>query len=141
MATFVGFWTWRQQRRSGYVSWYHGQWKKVDRKRRRRIARSVRRGEAVADPRDAALALELIDAQRRLTRDHGQRRRWIHRVHYVLLALLAVSVVLTRADLKLAVFALLPIGYLLVMQLFVRRLQARVASAREKNEQLVGRFS
>ena len=141
VATFVGVWTWRRQRRTGYLAWYHGRWKKVDPGRRRRIARSVRRGEAVADPRDAALALELIDAQRRFTGDRDHRRRWMHRGHYLFLALLAVSLALTTPDLKVACLALLPAGYLLAMRLIVHRLEARVASAREKNEQLVGRFS
>jgi hypothetical protein len=137
----VGLWTWRRQRRIGSHSWYCDTWRKVDRDRRRRILRAVRRGEAVDDPRDAALALEFIDHQQRLTRDRGHGKGWVTRMHYVLPALLAVSVALTTPDLKLIGFAFLPLGYLLALRLFVHRLQVRVSSAREKNEQLVGRFS
>jgi hypothetical protein len=133
-------WTWKRQRRTGYRSWYYDKWKRVDRDRRRRILRAVRRGEAVDDPRDAALALEFIDHQQ-LTRDRAQGGGWTSRLHYGLLALLAVSVALTTPDFKLIGFALLPLGYLLAIRLFVHRLRGRVASAREKNEQLAGRFS
>jgi len=133
-------WTWQRQRRTGYRSWYYDRWKRVDRDRRRRILRAVRRGEAVDDPRDAALALEFIDHQQ-LTRDRAHGGGWTSRLHYVLLALLAISVGLTTPDFKLIGFALLPLGYLLAIRLFVHRLQGRVASAREKNEQLAGRFS
>ena len=133
-------WTWQRQRRTGYRSWYYDRWKGVDRDRRRRILRAVRRGEAVDDPRDAALALEFIDHQQ-LTRDRAHGGGWTSRLHYVLLALLAISVGLTTPDFKLIGFALLPLGYLLAIRLFVHRLQGRVASAREKNEQLAGRFS
>jgi hypothetical protein len=67
VSALFGFWTWRKQRRTGYRAWYYGRWKKVDRARRRRIARAVRRGKAVSDPRDSALAVEMIDAQQKLT--------------------------------------------------------------------------
>ena len=93
-------WTWQRQRRTGYRSWYYDRWKRVDRDRRRRILRAVRRGEAVDDPRDAALALEFIDHQQ-LTRDRAHGGGWTSRLHYVLLALLAISVGLTTPDFKL----------------------------------------
>jgi hypothetical protein len=67
ISALFGFWTWRKQRRTGYRAWYYGRGKKVDRARRSRIARAVRRGKAVSDPRDAALAVEMIDAQQKLT--------------------------------------------------------------------------
>ena len=137
----VGLWTWRRQRRTGYRSWYYDTWRKVDRDRRRRILRAVRRGQAVDDPRDVQLALEFIDHQQELTRNRALGAGWRDRVHYVLLALLAVSVALTAPDFKLIGVALLPLGYLLAIRFFVHRLQGRVASAREKNEQLAGRFS
>jgi hypothetical protein len=136
----VGLWTWQRQRRTGYRSWYYDTWRKVDRDRRRRILRAVRRGEAADDPRDAALALEFIDHQQ-LTRDRTHGGSWTSRLHYVLLALLAISVGLTTPDFKLIGFALLPLGYLLAIRLVVHRLQGRVASAREKNEQVTDRFS
>ena len=137
----AGLWTWRRQPRTGYRSWYHDTWRKTDRDRRRRILRAVRRGEAVDDPRDPALALEFIDHQQQLTRDRGHGGGWTNRLHFVLLALLAVSVALTTPDFKLIGFALLPLGYVLAICVFVHRLRGRVASAREKNEQLAGRFS
>jgi hypothetical protein len=136
----VGLWAWRRQRKTGYHSWYYDTWRKVDRDRRRRILRAVRRGEAVDDPRDAALALEFIDHQQ-LTRDRAHGKGWVSRLHYVLLALLAVSVAFTTPDFKVIGFAFLPLGYLLALRVFVHRLQGRVSSAREKNEQLAGPFS
>jgi membrane protein implicated in regulation of membrane protease activity len=137
----VGLWTWRRQRRSGHRSGYHERWRKVDRDRRRRILRAVRRGEAVEDPRDAALAVEFIDAQQQLARKRTPGSGWMKRVHYLVLALLAVSVAMATPDLRLIGFGLLPLGYLLAIRLFVHRLQGRLASAREKNERLAGRFS
>jgi Flp pilus assembly protein TadB len=137
----VALWTWRRQRRSGYRSWYSETWRTVDRDRRRRILRAVRRGEAVEDPRDAALALEFIGAQQQLARKRTPGAGWMNRAHYLLLALLAVSVAVTTPDVRLIGLGLLPLGYLLGIRLFVHRLQGRVASAREKNERLAGRFS
>src|SRR5438105_9519357 len=142
MATCFGLWIYWRQRQSGYVSWYHDRWKKVDRDRRRSIVRSVRRGEAVSDPRNALLALEFIDHRRRqFGGNRSARRRWWTGMHFVLLALLALSVGLTRSDFKLIGISLIPFGSVLVLRLLVRRLDSRIAAAREENERLVGRFS
>ena len=62
-------------------------------------------------------------------------------MHFVLLALLALSVGLTRSDFKLIGISLIPFGSVLVLRLLVRRLDSRIAAAREENERLVGRFS
>jgi Flp pilus assembly protein TadB len=142
LALCFGAWTYWRQRQSGYTSWYHTHWKKVDRAQRRRIIRSIRRGEAVEDPRDASLALELIaHQQRRFGGDRVRRRGWLPRVHLVLLALLALSVGLTGSGLRVLAIALIPLCYVLALHFVVHRLEARAASAREKNEQLVGRLS
>ena len=137
----VGLWVWRRNRQTGYQSWYYTRWRKVDRERRRRILRAVRQGEAVEDPRDAALALEFIDAQQRLTEKSFHGASWTIRLHILLLGALAVSIAVVRPDVKLIAFSLLPLAYLLAIRLFASRLRSRVASAREKNEQLLGRFS
>jgi hypothetical protein len=136
VAAAVGLFAWQRQRRSQYQDWYYQRWRKVDRERRRRIVRAVRHGEAVEDPRDAALALEFIDAQHRLTQKSGGGARWTMRVHYVLLASLALSLSFVRPDAKLIAFSVLPLAYLLALRLAAQRLRARVAAAREKNEQL-----
>jgi hypothetical protein len=141
----VGFFAWRRDRRStsrsSYRSWYAHRWKKVDAERRRRIARAVRRGQAVEDPRDATLALEFIDAQQQLTKETFRVTRWNIRMHYVLISSVAIWLVLARPDLEQVAFAVLPLAYVLGIRFVAHRLRARVASARVKNEQLAGRFS
>lgn len=141
----VGLWAWRRDRRSAgrssYRAWYDGRWRKVDPERRRRIARAVRQGRAVDDPRDASLALEFIDAQKQLTHETRGVSRWNIRMHYVLISSVAIWLVLARPDLGQAALAVLPLAYLLAIRLVANRLRARVASARAKNEQLLDGFS
>ena len=141
VSALFGFWTWRKQRRTGYRAWYYGRWKKVDRARRRRIARAVRRGKAVSDPRDAALAVEMIDAQQKLT-NLTDRSGWKQGLHYAFLAVFVASVAIpSRGNLRTAGLALLPLILLTAMHFAARRLRARADWAREKNEQLTGKFS
>jgi hypothetical protein len=113
-------------------------WKSVPVEQRRRVVRSVARGEAVADPRDAPLALELIDKRER--RLQAGRSRWFSRLfsgrHLVIFACFAlVGVALTRNYLVfgLTLFSALNLA---ALQAFLRRTEKRTAAAREKNEQL-----
>ena len=118
-------------------------WRSVDRSRRRRIMRAVRRGEAVSDPRDAALAVELIAWQRELAvqmRD-GRFSRWSGRFHDVVIVGAAVSVAFVTHDLALVSLVALPVVYIAGLRLYSRRLETRIAAAREKNAQLLDQLS
>jgi hypothetical protein len=113
-------------------------WRSVPIEQRRRIVRAVARGEAVADPRDAPLALELIDKRER--RLQAGRNRWFSRFssgrHVVILSCLAlVGVVLTRSYL-ITGLALVTALNLAAVRAFVRRTEKKTAEARQKNEQL-----
>jgi hypothetical protein len=117
------------------------QWRRVDRNRRRRIVRAVRRGEGVSDPRDATLALELIAWQRKVAGMGGGRfSRWLGRFH-LLLGGGTVSTALITHDLRLVALVSLPVVYIGGLRVFNRHLQKRIAAAQEKNAQLVGRLS
>jgi hypothetical protein len=113
-------------------------WRGVPVEQRRRIVRAVARGEAVADPRDAPLALELIDNRER--RLQAGRNRWFSRFfsgrHLVILASFAlVGVLLTRNYLVFGL-ALLTGVNLAALRVFLRRTERKTAEARQKNEQL-----
>jgi hypothetical protein len=117
------------------------QWRSVDRNRRRRIVRAVRRGEAVSDPRDATLALQLIDWQRKVAgMGAGRLSRWSRRLH-LLLVIGAVSTALITHDLRLVALVSLPVAYIGGLRVFNRHLQKRIAAAQEKNAQLVDLLS
>jgi hypothetical protein len=118
-------------------------WRSVDRIRRRRIMRAVRRGEAVSDPRDAALAVELIAWQRQLAvgMRAGRFSRWSGRFHDVLMVVATVSIALVTHDLALVGLVSLPLVYIVGLRLYNRRLETRIAAARDKNAQLVDHLS
>jgi hypothetical protein len=105
--------------------------------------RAVRRGEAVSDPRDAALAVELIAWQRELAAGMraGRFSRWSGRFHDVVIVGAAVSIALVTHDLTLVGLVLLPVGYIAGLRLYARRLEGRIATAQEKNAQLVDHLS
>jgi hypothetical protein len=132
----------RRIRRDGHDPWVQ-QWRGVDRDRRRRIVRSVRRGEAVSDPRDATLALELIERQRDRAMRMRPRRfwRWFGRFDYLLMGITAISIALVTHDLVGVSLALLPVLYIGGLHLYSRRLEIRVAAAQQKNAQLVDRLA
>ena len=113
-------------------------WKSVPLEQRRRIVRAVARGEAVADPRDAPLALELINQRER--RLQAGRSRWFSRLvsgrHIVFLACFAlIGVALTRDYLVLGLALLVALN-LAALRVFLRRTEKKTAEARQKNEQL-----
>lgn len=129
-------------RESGYNEWAQ-RWKTIDPQRRRRIARAIRRGEGVADPRDAALALELIDRQRELNARvfTGKKWRWFDRLDNAFLGVVILFLALLTHDLAIVGFACLPAAFFIAIQLYTRRIESRITVARQKNEQLTDRFS
>jgi hypothetical protein len=116
------------------------QWRQLSADRRRRIIRAVGRGEAVADARDAALALELIE--RREQRLQRARRSWFWNwLSFRHLAVFGVSGVvaglLTHQLLLVVIAAATPL-YLIGVRKFLGRLIGNIASAREQNTRLLG---
>jgi hypothetical protein len=113
-------------------------WRSLPTEQRRRIVRAVARGEAVADPSDARLALDLIDKRER--RLQAGRGRWFSRLfsgrHLVIFVCFALAgVVLTRNYLVLGL-ALFSVFNLVALQFFLSRVEKKTAQARQKNEQL-----
>jgi Flp pilus assembly protein TadB len=113
-------------------------WRSLPNEQRRRIARAVARGEAVSDPRDAPLALELIDKRERQLQ--VGRSRWFARFltnrHVVILVCFAVVGVAVTRDAFVIGIALLAALNLVAVQAFLRRTERKMAQARRNNEQL-----
>jgi len=122
-------------RRTGYTDW-HDRWKHVERPRLQRIEQAVRRGQAVEDPNDAALAVELIDqtASVRTLVGAGERPIW----RRVGLPVLFVGLGLAAG---LGVFAFASVAVLLALELVAklatRGADERVVRARRANEALL----
>jgi hypothetical protein len=116
------------------------QWKHLSADRRRRIVRSVARGEAVTDPRDARLALELIERrEQRLQR--AQRSwfwNWLSARHLAVFGVSGVIAGLLTHQLFLVVAAAATPLYLIGVRSFLGRLTDKIASAREENARLLG---
>ena len=120
-------------------------WRQIDRRKRRQIARAVRRGEAVPDPRDAALALELIASyERQPAAFDGETSRWrvAASITFDLLVIVGgLLVAIWAADPLHAAVVLLP-ALLIVAVAVVQRLtnskdSAPVTRARAANEALI----
>jgi hypothetical protein len=135
----------RRLRPTGSQEWRQ-RWKRIDRPRRRRIARAVRRGEAVRDPRDAELAIELIDQIERQMAALQPRRRGrrieLFLVAAELLLVLGTLAAAVRAfDLVGALALLAPIlfvvGLLFVARHAGSRSANRLTRARQANEALL----
>lgn len=110
-------------------------WKSAPIEQRRRIAHAVARGEAVADPGDAQLAVELAERkQRRLqSRRVGRFSRW----HLLILAVSGlVAVVLTRDVVFAALFVLSTLCFA-ASRVSLRRIERAAGEAHQKNEQIV----
>jgi hypothetical protein len=124
---------WRQLR-AGEVRAWRDRWKAVERRRRRRVARAVRRGRAVEDPRDAALAVALADATRRHVRVlHGGGAGWLFAALLVGVALLRVL----EGSLAAIVFVVFEGVLLLALWPLGRRMRTRLGRARAANQALV----
>jgi hypothetical protein len=113
-------------------------WRSIPVEQRRRIVRAVARGQAVADPGDASLALEVID--RREQKLHSARNgwfaRWLSGRHLVILACIGVVAAVMFHDFVVIGLALLTALYVVGFRLFLSRLETSIAEARQKNEQL-----
>jgi hypothetical protein len=109
-------------------------WLELARERRRRIARAVRNGRAVDDPRDAPYAVGFADA----SLDWLSWNRRFRPVHLLLLPLLVADVVLAGGwRPALLLYPLLGFGFL---RLRAPRLRRRVAAAREANAGLAAQL-
>ena len=113
-------------------------WRSLPKEQRRRVARSVARGEAVSDPRDASLALELIHKRERQLQVGRSRwfARFLTRRHVVILVCFAVLGVLVTRDYLVIGIALRAALNLVAVQAFLRRTERKMAEARRNNEQL-----
>jgi Flp pilus assembly protein TadB len=113
-------------------------WRSIPPEQRRRIVRAVARGEAVADPRDVPLALEVIDKreQKLQSARTGWFSRWLSGRHLAIVACIGVVAAVLFHDFVLIGVALLTSLYVVGFRLFLRRLETSIAEARRKNEQL-----
>ena len=109
-------------------------WLELERDRRRRVARAVRKGRAVKDPRDAPYAVGFADA----SLEWLSWKRRFRPVHLLLFALILVELMLTGGWHPALLF------YSVVGFTFLRfrapRLRKRVATARAANAELVSQF-
>jgi hypothetical protein len=104
---------------------------------------AIRRGDAVADPRDAPLALELIDRQRALG-EHVFAGRWWRRFDRVTdawMVLVVICLALVARNLLIVGLACLPELWFVALRLSNHRTERRFASSRAKNQQLIDRLS
>jgi hypothetical protein len=117
---------------------WNRKWRSLPSEQRRRIARAVQRGEAVADPRDAPFAIEL--SQKRQHRLQSARSGFFSKwssVHHVAMfgCIGIVGAVLTHNYLVAGVMLLTGV-YLIGLRVFLRRLETNAATSRRKNEEV-----
>jgi len=111
-------------------------WKAIGPERRRRVLRAVYRGEEVDDPRDAPLAVELVDRRKAISiRYIGSR--WLSPTHVLVFTALGLPITLATGDIRTTALGLLLALWLLSFGAFMKRLQARATQAREKNQRRV----
>jgi hypothetical protein len=110
-------------------------WKSVPAEQRRRIARAVARGEAVADPRDAPLAVELAERRQRLLQ--SRRSGWFSRWHLVIYAGSGVVAVVFTRDVVFAALFVLSMLCFVASRVSLRRIERRAGEAHQKNAQIV----
>ena len=107
--------------------------------RGRAIRRAVRRGEAVADPRDAALAAEVAARMQGLRRiGRWYRKRWIIVLH--VLTLVGAAYWVVAGEWWLGALLIAALVYPFVTFVFFDRLADRARLAEEKNRALAGTF-
>lgn len=121
--------------RSGQVEWYK-RWKNVDRERREQISRSVKQGEAVRDPDDAELALELISYMEQTGNAVPRLPRWLELAGLTVVTALFVAIDGANSLPFLApLFAFYVLGILISFA--ARRRPDRLAEAKRLNEALL----
>jgi hypothetical protein len=113
-------------------------WRNIPPEQRRRIVRAVARGEAVSDPHDAPLALEVIDKreQKLQSARTGWFSRWLSGPHLVILACIGLVAALVFRDFLVIGLVLLTAVYVVGFRVFLRRLETSISEARRKNERL-----
>jgi hypothetical protein len=108
-------------------------WRDVDQARRRRVARAVRAGRAVDDPRDAPYAVAFAAWLYERLATPAHRVVLFHSSLFVF----AVAMIASREwTLYGSVTLVYPTALLVAMVLWRPRLRARVAAARTANEEL-----
>jgi hypothetical protein len=110
--------------------------KALDRERRREIARAIRGGRAVRDPRDAALAADLAAHSAHAARRLSRLRLWLFEA--VVSSLIVAAALWTGHAwvLVLLVHVLLPLASLVL----ARRAATQAARAAETNRALAAQF-
>jgi mannose/fructose/N-acetylgalactosamine-specific phosphotransferase system component IIC len=98
----------------------------------------MRGGEAVSDPRDAALAAEYAE-NARLTTSGWLSSPLVFRIELALFAILAVIAVIAGRWALLAGIAI-PVAFLLASRLTMRYVQHRIDAAAEQNRRLAEQF-
>ena len=109
-------------------------WLELERDRRRRVARAVRKGLSVDDPRDAPYAVGFADA----SLDWLSWKRRFRPLHVMLVTLVLAEVMLTGGwHPALVLYPLLGFAFL---RLRAPRLRRRATAAREANAELAERM-
>jgi hypothetical protein len=109
-------------------------WLELERDRRRRVARAVRKGRAVDDPRDAPYAVGFADA----TLEWLSWKRRFRPLHLLLVVLILVELMLTGGwHPAVLLYSLVGFAFL---RLRAPRLRKRVAAARAANAEIVSQF-
>ena len=110
-------------------------WLELERDRRRRVARAVRKGRAVDDPRDAPCAVGFADA----SLEWLSWKRRFRPVHLLLFLLILVELMLTGGwHPALLLYSLVGFTFL---RLRAPRLRKRLTAARAANEQLAAEYA
>jgi hypothetical protein len=110
-------------------------WLELDRDRRRRIARAVRKGRAVEDPRDAPYAVGFADA----SLDWLSWRRRFRPLHLLLLVLVLAELTLTGG--WRPALLLYPLVGFTFLRVRAPRLRKQVTAARTANAELAAQYA
>ncbi len=111
-------------------------WKSIPVEQRRGIARAVARGEAVADPLDAPLAVEL--AERKERQLQSRRTGWFSRwLSWTIVACIGLAIVVIDHDFVVIALYLLSMLCFAASRVSLRRIEGKAAEARGKNEQII----
>jgi hypothetical protein len=109
-------------------------WLELDRDRRRRVARAVRKGRAVEDPRDAPYAVGFADA----SLEWLSWKRRFRPLHLLLVVLVLAELTLTGGWHPALLFY--PLVGFTYLRLRAPRLRKRVTEARAANAEVVSQF-
>jgi hypothetical protein len=110
-------------------------WLELERERRRRIARAVRKGRTVEDPRDAPYAVGFADA----TLEWLSWKRRFRPLHFLLLVLILLELVLTGGWHPAVLLSSL-VGFAF-LRLRAPHLRKRLTAARAANAEVIAQFA